>query len=58
VIIVVLFAFQRKGTAAVGRLFGPVMITWFVAIGACGVAGIAGNPRILRALSPTYAATF
>ena len=58
VIIVVLFAFQRKGTAAVGRLFGPVMITWFVAIGACGVVGIAGNPRILRALSPTYAVDF
>jgi KUP system potassium uptake protein len=34
VIIVLLFAFQRRGTAAVGRLFGPVMIAWFVAIGA------------------------
>ena len=39
VIIVVLFAFQRVGTAAVGRLFGPVMIIWFVAIGACGIVG-------------------
>ena len=58
VIIVVLFAFQRKGTAAVGRLFGPVMIAWFLAIGACGVAGIAGHPQILRALSPTYAVGF
>ena len=45
VIIVVLFAVQRRGTAAVGRLFGPVMIVWFVAIGACGVAGIVGAPR-------------
>ena len=48
VIIVVLFAVQRRGTAAVGRLFGPVMIVWFLAIGACGVAGIArapGDPR-------------
>jgi KUP system potassium uptake protein len=58
VIIVLLFAFQRKGTAAVGRLFGPVMIVWFVAIGACGVAGITKNPGILRALSPTYAVQF
>jgi len=58
VIIVVLFAFQRRGTAAVGRLFGPVMIAWFLAIGACGVAGIARNPEILRALSPTYAVGF
>jgi KUP system potassium uptake protein len=58
VIIVVLFAFQRRGTAAVGRLFGPVMIAWFLTIGACGVAGIARNPEILRALSPTYALGF
>jgi KUP system potassium uptake protein len=58
VIIVVLFAVQRRGTAAVGRLFGPVMIVWFVAIAACGVAGIARHPGILRALSPTYAVGF
>ena len=36
---------QRHGTAAVGRFFGPVMIAWFVAIGACGVLGIVGTPR-------------
>ena len=58
VIIVLLFAFQRRGTAAVGRLFGPVMIAWFVAIGACGVAGIVAHPEILQALSPTYAVGF
>ena len=58
VIIVLLFAVQRRGTAAVGRLFGPVMIAWFVAIGACGVAGIVAHPEILRALSPTYAVGF
>ncbi|HEY3686282.1 MAG TPA: potassium transporter Kup [Streptosporangiaceae bacterium] len=58
VIIVVLFLVQRKGTAAVGRLFGPVMIVWFVVVGVCGIGGIAGNPRILTALSPTYALGF
>ena len=58
VIIVGLFSVQRHGTAAVGRFFGPVMIAWFVAIGACGVNGIAGNPEILKALSPTYALRF
>jgi len=58
VIIVVLFAVQRRGTAAVGRIFGPVMIVWFVAIAACGVAGIAHHPDILKALSPTYALDF
>ncbi|WP_051004200.1 MULTISPECIES: potassium transporter Kup [unclassified Rhodococcus (in: high G+C Gram-positive bacteria)] len=58
VIIVGLFSVQRRGTAAVGRLFGPVMFVWFVSIGACGVTGIARHPEILRALSPTYALNF
>ncbi len=58
VIIVVLFASQRFGSAAVGRLFGPVMIVWFVAIAACGVHGITGHAAILKALSPTYAVGF
>src|ERR1700759_1604367 len=58
VIIVALFAVQRHGTGAVGRLFGPVMIGWFVAIGACGVHGILDHPQILAALSPVYAVKF
>jgi KUP system potassium uptake protein len=58
VIIVALFAVQRRGTAAIGRLFGPVMIAWFVAIGACGLRGIVGHPEILKALSPVYALEF
>ncbi len=43
-IIVVLFYVQRHGTAIVGRAFGPVMVAWFVAIGACGVTGIVAHP--------------
>nr|WP_231897156.1 potassium transporter Kup [[Mycobacterium] stephanolepidis] len=58
VIIVGLFMVQRHGTAAVGRFFGPVMIAWFTAIGACGITGIAKHPEILKALSPTYAVGF
>jgi hypothetical protein len=58
VIIVVLFVVQRRGTAAIGRMFGPVMIAWFSAIGACGVVGIVNHPAILKALSPTYALDF
>ncbi|MFI6313811.1 potassium transporter Kup [Nocardia fusca] len=58
VIIVALFAVQRRGTAAVGRLFGPVMILWFLAIGALGVAEIIHHPEILKALLPTYALSF
>ncbi|WP_040776558.1 potassium transporter Kup [Nocardia pneumoniae] len=57
-IIVVLFLVQRHGTAAVGRVFGPVMIGWFVTIGVSGVGGIARHPEILKALSPTYALGF
>jgi KUP system potassium uptake protein len=58
VIIVALFSVQNRGTATVGRFFGPVMVLWFTAIGACGVNGIIGNPDILKALSPTYALSF
>ncbi|HET9255667.1 MAG TPA: potassium transporter Kup [Pseudonocardiaceae bacterium] len=58
VIIVVLFVVQRRGTAAIGRMFGPVMIAWFLAIGACGVVGIVNHPEILQALSPAYALDF
>jgi KUP system potassium uptake protein len=57
-IIVTLFMVQRLGTAAVGRLFGPVMIAWFLTIGACGVNGISDHPEILKAVSPTYALDF
>ena len=57
-IVVALFASQRYGTAAVGRLFGPVMIVWFLVIGACGISGIAVHPQVLEALSPTYALDF
>ena len=57
-IIVALFLLQRLGTAAVGRLFGPVMLVWFVTIAACGITGIADHPQVLKALSPTYALDF
>lgn len=58
IIIVGLFAVQRHGTGTVGKLFGPVMIGWFLMIGACGVKGIAAHPQILAALSPAYAMRF
>ena len=57
-IIVVLFATQRYGSAAIGRLFGPVMVVWFVVIAACGISGIAVHPGILESLSPSYALKF
>ncbi len=57
-ILIGLFLFQRLGTGAVGRVFGPVMVVWFLVIGACGIRGVITNPSILKALSPTYALTF
>jgi len=58
VILIILFALQRFGTGAVGGLFGPVMVVWFLVIGAIGLKEVATNPGILRAASPTYAAQF
>lgn len=58
VILVLLFLVQRRGTAAVGRVFGPVMVLWFATIGVLGVRGIAQHPTILQAVSPTYAVSF
>jgi KUP system potassium uptake protein len=58
VILVVLFSAQRLGTAAVGRMFGPVMLVWFAAIAACGVKGITQHPDVLQALLPTWGVKF
>ena len=58
VVIIGLFAVQRRGTGTIGRLFGPVMALWFVVIGILGIRGIIGHPHILRALSPMYALDF
>jgi KUP system potassium uptake protein len=57
-IIAVLFAIQRLGTGAVGRVFGPVMAVWFAVLAVAGVHGIVDHPGILRAVSPTYGAEF
>ncbi|MFN8110106.1 MAG: potassium transporter Kup [Thermoleophilia bacterium] len=58
VILVGLFLLQRRGTGAVGRLFGPVMLGWFTVIGALGAAEVMRAPGIVRALSPSYALMF
>jgi KUP system potassium uptake protein len=57
-ILTVLFAAQRWGTHRVGRLFGPVMVIWFVSLALIGLPEIAAHPDVLRALSPTYALAF
>src|SRR3954451_16883879 len=57
-VLTVLFAIQRFGTNAVGRLFGPVMALWFAILALTGLARVVENPAILRALSPSYAIEF
>jgi KUP system potassium uptake protein len=57
-IIAGLFAFQRRGTSGVGKVFGPVMIFWFAVIAALGLRGVAGAPEILLALNPMYGLAF
>jgi KUP system potassium uptake protein len=58
VILTVLFASQRFGTAKVGKLFGPVMVVWFGALAALGVNQAVRRPGIVLGLSPTYAGAF
>ena len=58
VILVGLFALQYRGTGSVGRLFGPVMVVWFVAIGVLGIVNIWQAPAIIEALNPIEAVRF
>lgn len=53
-----LFLFQKHGTAAIGRVFGPVMILWFLVIGGLGLMEIVAEPMILSALNPVWAVRF
>ncbi len=57
-IVVVLFLVQRLGTHRIGRLFGPVMVVWFVVLAATGLPHIVASPGILRGLSPSYIFSF
>jgi len=58
VIIVALFAVQYRGTGLVGRVFGPVMALWFLALGALGVVEIVRQPMVMLAISPHYGVGF
>ena len=53
-----IFLVQRFGTARIGGVFGPIIMIWFIAIGALGIHGIMLNPEVLYALSPIYAIQF
>jgi KUP system potassium uptake protein len=58
VILIGLFAAQRYGSASIGRLFGPVMLLWFLVMALLGLRGIAMEPAVLAAFNPWYAVMF
>jgi KUP system potassium uptake protein len=58
VILLCLFAVQKRGTGGIGKFFGPITLVWFAAIACLGVYHIASNPAILWAISPFYAVRF
>ncbi len=58
VVIVALFALQSRGTATVGRVFGPVMVVWFAVIGILGAVQVVAHPYVLQALLPHHAVIF
>jgi len=57
-ILVLLFLFQRRGTAGVGVIFGPVILVWFLTLAALGVASILHEPGVLAAFNPLHAVRF
>src|SRR5450830_1061231 len=58
VVLVLLFAVQRRGTGDIGKFFGPITVIWFIAIACAGAAQIVANPSVLAAISPLYAIRF
>ena len=57
-VLFVLFFFQRRGTASVGALFGPVMMLWFATLGVLGIINIVASPNVLMAINPAYGLGF
>ena len=55
VILAVLFFIQKRGSSGIGKVFGPVMVVWFVTLAVLGIASIASAPEVLAAVNPYYA---
>jgi KUP system potassium uptake protein len=58
VVLLCLFAVQKRGTSGIGKFFGPVTLVWFLAISVLGISHIVRHPEILKAISPLYALSF
>ncbi|MEA2776734.1 MAG: system potassium uptake protein, partial [Acetobacteraceae bacterium] len=57
-ILITLFGAQMKGTASIGRVFGPIMLLWFVVIAVLGLCGVVRRPDVLLAIDPRHAVGF
>ncbi|MBT9522252.1 MAG: potassium transporter Kup [Dechloromonas sp.] len=57
-ILIGLFFFQRRGTASVGALFGPIMVLWFAVLASFGAMAIIEHPAVLAAVNPIYGLNF
>lgn len=58
VVLIALYSVQRKGTAGIGKWFGPVVLVWFTVLALMGLVNIIANPQILAALNPVHALRF
>ncbi len=58
VVLAMLFLMQRRGTADIGKLFGPIMVVWFLVIGYFGLMSVLENPAVLAAINPVHALRF
>ncbi|QHG66557.1 potassium transporter Kup [Pseudomonas putida] len=58
VVLVALFLVQKHGTDKIGKLFGPIMVVWFLALAALGAHGISQSPEVLKAFNPGWAVNF
>ena len=58
VVLVLLFSLQSKGTTHIGKIFAPIMVLWFLSIGAFGIIQIVREPAVFRAVNPVYAIAF
>jgi KUP system potassium uptake protein len=58
VILIALFAVQRRGTATIGRVFGPIMLVWFAVLAVLGITNLGADLSVLQAINPVWAARF
>lgn len=58
IVLFILFFFQKKGTAKVGAIFGPITLVWFITLATLGLSSILKNPHVLEAINPVYGINF